>query len=60
MTTDAVIWLTSDGVMDPRGWSDTMQEVATEAPELAKQMRDEELGALMPRPESTVGNQFAN
>lgn len=44
---DYPIWLSDAGLVDPRGWTDVMAEVAKEMPELAKDIRDEELGALM-------------
>lgn len=47
----AVLWLSDSGLVDPRGWTDTMAEVAKEMPELAEDIRDEELGALLLKPE---------
>lgn len=48
MTNDnGYIWLTTHGIEDPRGWSDSMQEVAKEQPMIAEHIRDEELGQMI-------------
>lgn len=47
-TNEFPLWLADGvGLVDPRGWTDVMQEVATQYPEIAEDIRNREMADVI-------------